>query len=100
MSDLTVKPQNTSNVGANGSTSSAAPTPGSKPAPSTPATPSGVSDSVTLSLASQSTPPEEKPTLSEDDAQSQAAKLRQQLSSLNLSGTARQNQAIVALLRA
>ncbi len=58
-------------------------------------------DTVSLSLAAQpkKTPSEPTTTLTETEANDAALGLRHQLASQNLSVTARQNQAIVSLLR-
>jgi len=101
MSDLTINPTNTSSI-ANGPANQATPPqPGKTASGASSAPGAGSGDSVTLSPGAQvaSTESGEHPVLSDSDAQSQAAKLRQQLSNASLSGTARQNQAIVALLR-
>jgi hypothetical protein len=78
-----------------------------KPSPATTttdtaATPAQTSDSVTLSAVAQtvaSGPATAKQPLSESDAGKKSQQLRQQLGDAPLSGTARQNQAILALLR-
>jgi hypothetical protein len=60
-------------------------------------------DSVNLSAGAQAAvsagTTTSKPPLSASDANKQSVQLRQQLGSAPLSGTARQNQAILALLR-
>jgi hypothetical protein len=102
MSDLTINSTTASPIGAgNSSATPATPPQANKPAPQASSTPSpsDLADSVSLSGVGQNSDASTKPPLSESDAQSQAMRLRQQLNGVNLSGTARQNQAIVSLLR-
>jgi hypothetical protein len=57
-------------------------------------------DTVRISLSTQTTAAQNSgATLSETDAANQSVALRQNLPKLNLSGTAKQNQAILSLLR-
>ncbi len=100
MSNITITPNLGTTIGA---AADANQNPQPAKSQSTPqASPASVpTDAISLSLAAQvnSATTPASPTLSDSAASAQSYELRQQLSSAPLSGTARQNQAIVALLR-
>ncbi len=100
MSNITITPNLGTTIGAAADTSqNPQSTKTQSPAPTPPA--SSPTDNITLSLGAQANTAgtTASQTLSDSAASAQSYELRQQLSSAPLSGTARQNQAIVALLR-
>ena len=100
MSNITITPNLGTTIGA-GADVNQNPQP-TKPQSTPQASPASVpTDAISLSLAAQAngvTSSTSQP-LSDSAASAQSYQLRQQLSSAPLSGTARQTQAIVALLR-
>jgi hypothetical protein len=100
MSNITISPNVATTIGTATDTNSNPQTVKPTATPPAPQTPTPPADNVSLSLGAQTvapTPPTQ--TLSDSAASAQSVTLRQQLGSAPLSGTARQNQAIVALLR-
>jgi hypothetical protein len=100
MSNITISSNLGSAIGAAADANQTPPPakPQATPQADTPAVPT---DAISLSLAAQANgaASSSSQTLSDSAASAQSYELRQQLSTAPLSGTARQNQAIVALLR-
>ncbi len=103
MSDISINPAQGQPIGtpAEGGDGAQAKPATTTPTPETAAA-AATADSVIVSAVAQTVSTGNasgKSALSESDASAQSYHLRQQLSGAPLSGTARQNQAILALLR-
>lgn len=102
MSNLSLNPIRQTDIGSDipASQTNRSPTQQSSDGNAAPAAPEG--DTVTISAAAKTVtanPAVSTQILSDSEATKTSVSLRQQLGSQNLSGTAKQNQAILSLLR-